>query len=155
MGHPFFHVGDAYRVIEECLCMEGLITCSIVPPDKLYNPVFPYKFNNKLMSCLCRICFLTPSAECTHTKDEDRTLTGTWVKNEFRLAVRKGYGILEIHELYQYQVTPYNPETGEGGPFVNYISTFLKLKAEASGSKPRGPLSLCRIVLVERRHNIR
>jgi len=30
-------------------------------------------------------------------------------------------------------VTKYNPETGEGGLFVNYINTFLKLKAEASG----------------------
>jgi len=49
------------------------------------------------------------------------------------LAVEKGYGILEIYELYEYQVTQYNPETGEGGIFVEYINTFLKLKPEASG----------------------
>jgi len=36
--------------------------------------------------------------------------------------------------LYEYQVTQYNPETGEGGHFVDYINTFLKLKAEASGN---------------------
>jgi len=30
-------------------------------------------------------------------------------------------------------VTQYNPETGEGGLFVDYIDTFLKLKVEASG----------------------
>jgi hypothetical protein len=36
-------------------------------------------------------------------------------------------------ELYQNEVTQYNPETGNGGLFVEYINTFLKLKAEASG----------------------
>jgi len=35
--------------------------------------------------------------------------------------------------VYEYQVTQYNLETGEGGLFVEYINTFLKLKAEASG----------------------
>jgi len=53
--------------------------------------------------------------------------------DELRLAVKKGYRIHEIHEVYEYQVTQYNPETGDGGIFANYINTFLKLKAEASG----------------------
>ena len=44
---------------------------------------------------------------------------------------KKGYRILEIHEVYEYKVTQYNPKTGEGGLFVNYINKFLKLKAEA------------------------
>jgi hypothetical protein len=30
-------------------------------------------------------------------------------------------------------VTQYNPETNDRGLFVDYINTFLKLKAEASG----------------------
>ena len=49
------------------------------------------------------------------TEDEDRALTGTWVIDEVRLAVQKGYKILEIYEFYEYQVTQYSPETGEGG----------------------------------------
>ena len=53
--------------------------------------------------------------------------------DEVRLAVQKGYRILEIHEVYEYQVTLYNTETGEGGLFVNYINKFLKFKAEARG----------------------
>jgi len=53
--------------------------------------------------------------------------------DEVRLAEEKGYRILEIYEVYEYQVTQYNPETAEGGLFVDYINTFLKLKAEASG----------------------
>jgi hypothetical protein len=50
-----------------------------------------------------------------------------------RLAVDKGYKILEIQEVYQYKVTQYNPDTSDGGLFVGYINTFLKLKAEANG----------------------
>jgi len=49
------------------------------------------------------------------------------------MAVSKGYRILEIHEVYEYAVTQYDASTGEGGLFVEYIDTFLKLKAEASG----------------------
>jgi hypothetical protein len=37
------------------------------------------------------------------------------------------------HEVYEYQVTKYNPQNGDGGRLVYYINTFLKLKAEASG----------------------
>jgi len=54
------------------------------------------------MFCLCRTCVHTSSAECTHTQDEDRALMGTWVKDEVRVAVQKGYKILEIHEVYEY-----------------------------------------------------
>ena len=60
-----------------------------VPPDKLYHPVLPYRCNSKLMFCLCRTCVHTPNAECTHTEDEDRALTGTWVMDEVKLAVQK------------------------------------------------------------------
>ena len=38
-----------------------------------------------------------------------------------------------MHEVYEYRVTQYDPQTGTGGLFVQYIDTFLKLKAEASG----------------------
>jgi len=72
------------------------------------------------------------SGECEHTKDEERALTGTWVLDEVELAVEKGYKILEIYDVYEYQVTQYNPETCEGELFVEYINPFLKLKADAS-----------------------
>ena len=49
------------------------------------------------------------------------------------MAVSKGYRILEIHEVYEYAVTQCDAATGEGGLFVEFIDTFLKLKAEASG----------------------
>jgi hypothetical protein len=45
-----------------------------------------------------------------------------------RLAVDKGYRIIQIQEIYQYEVTQYNPDTGEGGLFVEYIKSFLNSK---------------------------
>ena len=62
-----------------------------------------------------------------------RALSGTWIIDEVWVAVRKGYRILEIHELYEYNVTRYDPESREVGLFVGSIDTFLKLKAGASG----------------------
>jgi len=51
-------------------------------------------------------------------------LTGTWVIDEVRLAVQNGYRILEIHEVYEYKVIRYDPETQEGGLFAGYIHFF-------------------------------
>ena len=52
--------------------------------------------------------------------------------DEVLFAVDRGYKILEIQEVYQYEVTQYDPNMGEGGLFVDYLNTFLKLKAVAS-----------------------
>jgi len=53
--------------------------------------------------------------------------------DEVRLVVEKVYRVLDIYEVYEYKITLYSSETDEGGLFVDYINTFLKLKAEASG----------------------
>ena len=42
LGHSIFHVGDAYKDKESRLGMDGLIKCSIVPPERLYHPVLPF-----------------------------------------------------------------------------------------------------------------
>jgi hypothetical protein len=41
--------------------------------------------------------------------------------------------VSEVIEVYKYNVIEYDPTTGEGGLFVQYINTFLKLKADVSG----------------------
>jgi len=90
------------------------------------------------MFSLCRTCVLTSNTDrCCHKTNEERSLTGTWVIDEVRLAVQKGYRILEIYELYEYNVTRYDPETREGCLFSGYIDTFLKLNVEASGYPAR------------------
>jgi hypothetical protein len=71
--------------------------------------------------------------ESSHETVAERALTGTWIIDEVRLTVQKGYTVVEIFEIYEYEVTRYDPQTVQGGLFVAYIDTFLKLKAEASG----------------------
>jgi hypothetical protein len=73
------------------------------------------------------------TGECQHLSDAERCLEGMWVIDEVRLAVDREYKILEIQQVYHYEVTQYDSDTGEGGLFMEYINTFLKLKAYASG----------------------
>ena len=44
--------------------------------------------------------------------------------------MKKVNKLVEVHEVYEDQLTQYDPQTGNGGLFVQYIDTFLKLKAE-------------------------
>ena len=101
--------------------------CKIVPPKDLYHPVLPYRWDKKLLFCLHRTCVHEHNAksECPHLSDAERCLEGTWVIVEVRLAVAKGYKILEVLEVYEYEGTCYDPETVNGGHFVYYIKTFL------------------------------
>ncbi|KAJ8933580.1 hypothetical protein NQ318_015967 [Aromia moschata] len=132
VGHPEVLVGDDCKNLDLNQA-DGLIKCKILPPSDLYHPVLPTKMNNKLMFVLCRTCGEELNAlECCHN-DEDRALTGTWVIDEVVKAVEKGYAILEIYEVWKYQVERYNPELKSGGLFSDYISTFLKIKQQASG----------------------
>ena len=71
--------------------------------------------------------------QCSHVTDLERALNTTWVVDELRVAVEHGHTVLKIHEFYKYEITQYDPKTGEGGHFIRYIDTFLKLKAEARG----------------------
>ena len=132
IDHPIFHEGDTCKNVEACLKMDGLVRCTIVPKS-LYHSVLPYRFNKKLLFCLCRSCFSNRERIMPPLQDAESALEGTWVIDELRLVLEKGYKILEIHEIYEYRVMQYNPKTGKGGLFVEYINTFLKLKAETSG----------------------
>ena len=95
------------------LAYGGVDTVYYRTATNLYHPVLPFRCNKKLMFCLCRTCVQTScTGECLHTEDAERALTGTWVMEEVRLAVEKGYRILEIREVYEYHVTQYNPRIG-------------------------------------------
>jgi hypothetical protein len=55
------------------------------------------------------------------------------VIDEVRLAVENVYQLVEVYEMYEYDVTQYDPRKGEGGCFVETINTFLKRKTKARG----------------------
>lgn len=74
----------------------GIIKCKVLPPRGLYHPVLPMKCNGKLMFPLCRMCAETLQQEsCSHADDE-RMLLGTWVTEEVKKAVEKGYIIQKV-----------------------------------------------------------
>jgi len=79
IGYPRIHVEGVCKDVEACLRMDGLIMCTIVPPQKSYHLVLPYRCNKKLIFCLC-ITFIQScsTGECTHTENAKRVLTGTW-----------------------------------------------------------------------------
>jgi len=131
VGHPTIHLdcGD----IPTMLAKEGLVRCTVLPPRDLYHPVLPYQCNGACyFVCVDRAQNGTIKSSAI-TIQCQKGLTATWVVDEVRVAVERGYLVLKIHEFYEYEVTQYNPKPDEGGHFVQYIDTFLKLKAEASG----------------------
>jgi hypothetical protein len=94
----------------------------------------PSKINNRLVFTLCRTCAeLENNEECNHT-DEQRSLTGVWCSPELNKAIEMGYEVSKVYEVYHWEDSiQYNKERGQKGLFHDYISTFLKIKAEASG----------------------
>jgi len=79
--------------------VEGLVKALVEPPTDLYHPVLPMRLHGKLFFPLCRTCAeeLRQDA-CPHTP-EQRQITGTWVADELRKAVDKGYKIVKIYEV--------------------------------------------------------
>ena len=80
---------------------------------------------DKLLFPLCRTCAVAQQQEkCNHTND-DRALTGKWCSNEISLAVRKGYRILKIYEVWHFDET-------SDKLFKGYVKDFMKIKMESS-----------------------
>ena len=129
VGHPtlitenFSHINNYF----------GLIKCSVVPPKKLHIPVLPVRIDGKLFFPLCSKCALERSPNCNHS-DKERTLVGTWVTLEVQEAIKNGYYINKIYEVWHYNdSSQYDPVTKTGGLFASYVDMFLKYKEEASG----------------------
>jgi hypothetical protein len=70
--HPTVHVGDSCTDVDVCFKLEGLIKCTVVPPNDLYHPVLPYRNNKKLYFCLCRTCLHEQNRgmDCYHGTDD-------------------------------------------------------------------------------------
>ena len=105
---------------------KGFIQCKIEAPRGLYHPVLPVRLkcrkSDRLLFPLCRTC--AQQQKCDHTNDE-RAFTETWCTNEIALALKKGYRILEIFEVWHFYETI-------DTLFRNYVRDFMKLKTESS-----------------------
>ena len=103
----------------------GFVKCNILPPENLYLPVLPTRFNNKLTFVLCKICGAEEIESCNHS-DNDRALSGTWTTAEINKALEKGYKLLKVYEILHY-------EQKSSELFKEYINMWLKVKQESSG----------------------
>ena len=132
VGHPEILVHPTDQNIQSYF---GIAKVKILPPAILYHPVLPVRISDKLMFPLCSQCvveqlqkpWLERSEMCLHT-EEERCLYGTWCTPELEKAVKKGYQILKIYEVWHF------PESQRRqGLFADYVNKWLKIKQEASG----------------------
>ncbi|XP_053392045.1 uncharacterized protein LOC128554759 [Mercenaria mercenaria] len=130
LGHPDI-ITDDFTSLDD---YEGLMKCKVLPPRNLFHPVLPCRNHNKLLFQLCKTCTETKyQGKCNHT-NEERSFIGTWVTDEIKTAVRKGYTIVKIYEVWHFdKLSQYDPITKTGGLFKEYVNKFLKIKQEASG----------------------
>ena len=106
----------------------GFIRAVVYPPCGLFFPVLPYKSSHgKLVFTLCRTCaeMNNQAGACSHI-DEKRALTGVWVSVAFSKALKLGYRLAKITEVWHF-------DRSSSSIFVDYVHTFLKGKQEASG----------------------
>ena len=115
----------------------GLAQVTILLPRGLFQPVLPYKFGGKLLFGLCRTCMESESTEPSTCNDADHTMHGTFCTPELQKALKLGYKIIRIYEVYHWdETTQYNTVAKWGGLFANYMNMFLNIKQEASGWPP-------------------
>jgi len=65
--------------------------------------------------------------------DEERYIVGTWVVDEVRKAVEMDYGLVDVLEFWEYEVTCFDRGNNSGGHFAEYVNMLLKLKQDSSG----------------------
>ena len=53
--------------------------------------------------------------------------------DEFCKAIEMGYGLMNVFEFWEYEITCFERRTNSGGLFAEYVNMFLKLKQESSG----------------------
>ena len=132
LGHPTILKNPTDQNIQAYF---GVAKVDVLAPEKLLHPVLPMKLENKCMFTLCDACTQEKLDQpwhertilCNHT-DQERMMTGTWCTEELKMAERKGYKILKIHEVWHWP-----EEQRKTGLFAPYVNKFLKAKQEASG----------------------
>jgi len=79
--------------------------------------------SEKLLFTLCVKCAENDQKTCNHTGKE-RQFIGTWTTEEVNVAIKKGYKVEEIYEVWNFKCST--------DIFKTYISKFMKIKLESS-----------------------
>jgi hypothetical protein len=110
----------------------GIWKVFVIPPDKLYIPVLPFKVEKRLIFPLCRSCTLENignrinyDVKCDHN-DEQRGFVATTTSIELALALEKGYRAVHAYEGYIWK-------KWSTDIFKDFIAKNLRVKIQASG----------------------
>ena len=74
--------------------------------------------------------------DCPHQDSNERILRRTWVSEDIKEAVKYGYVIKYVYEIWQYEMTQYDPRERKVGLFAEYINEIFVQKTMASGYPP-------------------
>ena len=108
--------------------LQGLLQCTILPPDSLFLPVLPLFCRGKLMYGLCRLCLEQANPEFCNHSDAERALLSTWTTLEVQFAISCGYRVLKLHEALLYE---------RSEPlFRDFYSHLAQMKLESEGFPP-------------------
>jgi len=123
IGHPEI-ITSNFKSLNEYF---GVVSCRILPPQNLRAAILPQKINGKLLFALCKTCAKSSQTTlCQHSVDE-RAFSGTWVTEEVKFALKKGYQLLDIFCVHHFKKRSRDL-------FSDYIRLFYKIKVAASGN---------------------
>lgn len=112
------------------LPFRGLIKCCILPTRSSKLPVLGVTIRGGLYYGNCFTCIKESNQnECDHENIFERALTGTWTTEEVRLALSKGYRILECYEVWHW-------DEWDSNLYTEYVKTFLRGKITSGGFPP-------------------
>jgi len=112
----------------------GLVKARVRPPRGLYHPCLPVRIDGKLFFPLCVRCAHNLSREPCSCADPERDLVGTWTTIDLQDALRVGYVVIKVYEVYHFKETAkFDKTQSTPGLFSSYVDLFLKGKQEASG----------------------
>ncbi|KAL3108061.1 hypothetical protein niasHT_018769 [Heterodera trifolii] len=90
-----------------------------------------HQADGRLIFGLCARCADLRQQRICHHAERERAWTAAYTHAELNRALSIGYRVLNVHEVWHYERWA-SPDNGNG-LFTEYVNTFLRLKAEASG----------------------
>ncbi|KAL3087083.1 hypothetical protein niasHS_005322 [Heterodera schachtii] len=115
----------------------GFLFCRVLPPtaEELGDrePLLPYRTqaDGRLIFGLCSRCAELRQQRICHHAERERAWTAAYTHAELNRALSIGYRVLNVHEVWHYE--RWASLDNGNGLFTEYVNTFLRLKAEASG----------------------
>jgi hypothetical protein len=79
-----------------------LIKLKVLAPRGLDYPVLPIRSKKRLVFALCKKCADDRLYTCRHN-NEERTFIGTLVTEEVKEALKQGYKIIKMYEVWHFE----------------------------------------------------